>query len=336
LGTSKQISIYVLLTICLVVVFVLQLVTGSFSISITDVFKIFSQDASVDFVARNILLESRLPAALAALIAGASLSLSGLQMQTFFRNPVAGPYVLGISSGASLGVACLLLLFSVLGISTASEWGIILAATVGASVVFLLVLSVSYRIQNSLSLLIVGLMIASGVGAVIDILQTLASAESLKHYIFWSFGSFHNVTLEQISVLSIICLIGIVFSFYLAKPLNILLIGEEYALTSGIQLKRVKLLIVLCTCLLAGSVTAFCGPVGFVGLAVPHLARGVFKTTNHTVLTMGVILLGALVCSLCNWITNLPFLGLQLPINAVTSLLGAPFVIWIVLRNRAA
>jgi iron complex transport system permease protein len=322
---------WLLLCIAVVLVFLLQLTTGSFQLSISDLFW-----ATPGTVAYTILFESRLPAALAATIGGVALSVSGLQMQTYFRNPVAGPFVLGISSGASLGVAAMVMLSGMLGIEVINEWSTVAASSIGALLIFLLVMLLSYRTHSSVTMLIIGLMIASFAGAIVETIQTVASAESIKSYLFWTMGSYRTITLAQIPIMAGIVALALGISIYLIKPLNLLLIGEEYAQLTGIDLARTRVLVVICTCLLTGSVTAFCGPIGFIGLAVPHIARGLFKTSDHRILTPAVLLIGAIISGGCNLLTGISFHGLVLPINTITSLVGAPFVIWIVTRRQSA
>ena len=313
-------------------VFVLQLLVGSYPISFNEFLHVFS---SGDEGVRTVIMEARLPAAIAATIGGAALSLGGLQMQTYFKNPIAGPFVLGISSGASLGVAIFIMLSGVLGMTQFNEWGIIIASSIGAVGIFALVTILSRRLNSPVSMLILGLMIASFINAIIETIQTMATADSIKSYLFWTMGSFRNITLAQTPVMVVVILFAMVISISLIKPLNLLLTGEEYARLTGLDVNRSRILIVISTCLLTGAVTAFCGPVGFIGLAVPHVARGIFKTSDHKVLLPAVILIGALVSGLCDLLTVMPIHGLVLPINTITSLVGAPFVIWIVLRGRA-
>jgi iron complex transport system permease protein len=318
-------------------VFFLQLLLGSVAIPATDVFQILLGRYTGNEAWANIVIESRLPAALSAILAGAGLSVSGLQMQTLFRNPVAGPYVLGISSGASLGVALFIMAASVFGVRELhllGSWGIILAAAAGAVLIFLFNFVISYRLSDVVAILIIGLMIGGGISAFIEIMQAFTSNEALKNYVLWTFGSFRYISLTQVLYLSVVVVAGILFSYLLTKPLNLLLLGDTYAVSSGLNIRNAKVLIVLCTSLLAGSITAFCGPVGFVGLAVPHLARSLFKTADHKLLTPASVLLGAVICGLCNVIASTPGSDNILPINAVTSLLGAPVVIWIIIRQR--
>ena len=335
---GRNAFLFFTLTIFLVVVFFLQLVLGSVSIPFTDIVSVLGGKPSANEAWRNIIIESRLPASLAALFAGAGLSISGLQMQTLFRNPVAGPYVLGISSGASLGVAVFILATSAFGFSPQvhllSGWSIILAATAGAVLIFLVNFIISFRLNDVVAILIIGLMIGWGIGALIEILQSFSSNEALKSYVLWTFGSFRYVNLSQIFYLVTIVITGTIFSYFLSKPLNLMLLGDAYAISSGLNIRATKILVVLCTSILAGSITAFCGPIGFVGLAVPHVARALFKTANHRVLTPACLLLGGIICCCCNIIAAMPGTDYILPVNAITSLLGAPVVIWIILKQK--
>ena len=331
--SNRNIVIWPLLILAVIAIFIMQLLIGSYPVSLVDFIHIFDR-AYPDATASAIIFQSRLPAAIAATFGGAALSLSGLQMQTYFKNPVAGPFVLGISSGSSLGVAILMMLSGMMGFEQTNEWGLIAASSTGAFAVFFLVIIVSYRLNSAVSMLIIGLMIASFVNAIVESIQTLATADSIKSYLFWTMGSFRNISLSQTPILLGVIAVAVLVSIYLIKPLNLLLIGEEYARLTGLNIKRSRALVILCTCLLTASVTAFCGPIGFVGLAVPHMARGLFKTSDHSVLTPAVLLIGAIVSGACNMLTGISIHGLVLPINTITSLLGAPFVIWIVFRSR--
>jgi iron complex transport system permease protein len=331
-SASGHIVYWLVLLIAVAIIFVLQLLVGSYPISLSQFIHVFHSD---DMGVRAILLESRLPAAIAATIGGAALSIGGLQMQTYFKNPIAGPFVLGISSGASLGVAIFIMLTGILGIAEYNEWGIIIASSLGAIGIFMLVMLLSYRLSSPVSMLIIGMMIASFINALIESIQTIATADSIRSYLFWTMGSFRNITLAQTPLMALVITIAALISISLIKPLNLLLTGEEYARLTGLNVTRSRILIVISTCLLTGGVTAFCGPVGFIGLAVPHIARGIFRTSDHKILLPAVILIGAIVSGTCNLITAIPIHGLVLPINTITSLIGAPFVIWIVLRGRA-
>lgn len=333
----KRTALFIVMAVVVVVVFFMQLLLGSVTIPAADVMQILIGNYTGNVAWSNIVLESRLPAALSAIVAGAGLSVSGLQMQTMFRNPVAGPYVLGISSGASLGVALFIMAASVFGVyqlQLLGSWGIILAAAAGAVLIFLVNFLISYRLSDVVAILIIGLMIGGGISALIEIMQAFSSNEALKNYVLWTFGSFRYISLSQSVYLSTVVLVGIAFSFLLSKPLNLLLLGDTYAVSSGLNIRNAKVLIVLCTSVLAGSITAFCGPVGFVGLAVPHLSRALFKTADHKILIPACMFTGAAICGLCNVIAATPGSDNILPVNAVTSLLGAPVVIWIILRQR--
>ncbi len=258
-------------------------------------------------------------------MAGAALSVSGLQMQTLFRNPLAGPYVLGISSGASLGVALVVLA----GIG--SSIGIAGAAWVGAAVVLLVITAVGQRIKDIMVILILGMMFSSGVGAVVQILQYLSKEESLKAFVIWTMGALGDVTSAQLLILVPSVFAGLLLAVLTIKPLNLLLFGEEYAVTMGLNIRRSRSLLFLSTTLLAGTITAFCGPIGFIGLAMPHVTRMLFQNSDHHVLLPGTILSGASILLLCDIISKI----FTLPINAITALLGIPIVVWVVLRNKS-
>jgi iron complex transport system permease protein len=335
---NNQIALFISFVALLIAVFFIQLLLGSIEIPFFHIVAILSGNTRNNETWRNIILESRLPGAITALLAGAGLSVSGLQMQTMFRNPVAGPYVLGISAGASLGVAIFILAASAFGVSEVhlfSSWTIIAAAAGGAILIFLVNLLISYRLNDVVAILIIGLMIGGGISALIEILQSFSSNEALKSYVLWSFGSFRYVDSSQIPYLGFIVLFGIVFSYFLSKPLNLLLLGDTYATSSGLNIRTAKILLVLCTSILAGGITAFCGPIGFVGLAVPHVARAIFKTADHKILTPACVVIGAAICGLCNVIAASPGSDYILPVNAITSLLGAPVVIWIIIRRKS-
>ena len=334
---SRIVILFIVLAMFVVVVFFLQLMLGSVKIPVADVCRIIFFGDTTNDVWTKIILQSRFPSAMAALLAGAGLSVSGLQMQTMFRNPVAGPYVLGISSGASLGVALFILSAPLLvgaNFHVLSSWNIIIAASIGAILVFVINFFISLKLNDVVAILIIGLMVGGGISALIEILEVFSSNEALKRYVLWSFGSFRYVDSSQIKFMASFVLFGCIVAMLLSKQLNLLLIGDLYATTSGLNVSLAKALIVFCTSILAGSITAFCGPIGFVGLAVPHLTRLVFKTANHTVITPATMLVGAAICGGCNLIASTPGSDFILPVNAVTSLLGAPVVIWIILKQR--
>ena len=325
--------LFVILSLLLVILFVLDLLIGSVHIPLRDILgALFGGD--VDASTRLIVLDIRLIKAIVAVLAGIALSVSGLQMQTLFRNPLAGPYVLGISSGASLGVAIFILGMPLLGVatnSTLSSIGTAGAAWLGAALILAFVASVSTRIKDIMVILILGMMISSGVSAVVQILQYLSNEEALKSFVIWTMGSLGDVTSSQLMLLLPAVLIGLVVSVAVIKPLNLLLLGEQYARTMGLNVRRSRYLIFLSTTLLAGTVTAFCGPIGFVGLAIPHIARMLFCNADHRVLLPGTALCGAVVLLGCDIISK----WLTLPINTITALLGIPIVIWVVIRNKS-
>ena len=310
--------------------FSLDIASGSTSIPLPQVWAALSGGDCPPAVAR-IVVNIRLIKAIVALLAGAAVSVSGLQMQTLFRNPLAGPYVLGISSGASLGVALFLLGAPLFGISTAaSALGIAGAAWIGAAAVLLIVGAVASRIKDIMVILILGMMFSSGISAVVQILQYLSRDESLKAFVIWTMGSLGDVTFSQLWILLPAVAVGLALAVAAIKPLNLLLFGEEYAHTMGLGVKRSRTLLFLSTTLLAGIVTAFCGPIGFIGLAMPHVTRMIFRTSDHRILVPGTVLTGASVLLLCDIISKL----LTLPINSITALLGIPVVILVVLKTK--
>ncbi len=285
-----------------------------------------------------ILFEYRLPKAITAILTGAALSLSGLLMQTLFRNPLAGPFVLGISSGASLGVA--LLIFGTAFLSAGAfsgvigSWAIAIAAGLGSFVVLLAVMAVAARIRDTMAILIIGLMFGSITSAVVSVLSFFGDRERLQQYIFWSFGSLGNLSWNELLLFFMMVLAGLILSILVLKSLNSLLLGENYARSLGVNIKKSRYIIIIATSLLAGSVTAFAGPIAFIGLAVPHLTRQLINTPNHKVLMPGVICLGAIIMLLCDTIAQLPQSEYTLPINAITSLIGAPVVIWLLVKRK--
>lgn len=319
--------IFVFLTLLL---FATDLSVGSTDLPLKEVLKSLVGKPS-DSLTRRIVIDIRLMKAAVALIAGLSLSVSGLQMQTLFRNPLAGPYVLGISSGASLGVALLILGAPSLAMSAISNGiGLAGAAWIGCAAVLVVIGLVSIRIRNIMVILILGMMFSSGVAAVVQILQYLSSNEALKSYVIWTMGSLGDVTAVQMGLLLPAVSVGAILAIATIKPLNLFLLGEEYALTSGLNVTRWRNVLFVSTTLLTGTVTAFCGPISFIGLAVPHISRAIFGTSDHRVLIPGCALAGACSMLLCDIIST-QFL---LPVNAITSLLGIPVVIWIVVRSH--
>ena len=330
---QRSTTLFIILSLLLVILFVLDLLIGSVHIPLRDILgALFGGD--VDASTRLIVLDIRLIKAIVAILTGMALSVSGLQMQTLFRNPLAGPYVLGINSGASLGVALFILGMPLLGIatnSTMSSIGTAGAAWLGSALILAFVASVSTRIKDIMVILILGMMISSGVSAVVQILQYLSNEEALKSFVIWTMGSLGDVTTNQLHLMLPAVLIGLVVSIAVIKPLNLLLLGEQYARTMGLNVRRSRYLIFLSTTLLAGTVTAFCGPIGFVGLAIPHIARMLFSNADHRILLPASALCGAVVLLTCDIISK----WLTLPINTITALLGIPIVIWVVIRNKS-
>lgn len=286
-------------------------------------------------IVRRILLDFRLPKTAVALLAGAALSAGGLLMQTLFRNPLAGPYVLGVSSGASLGVALFLLGLPVLGTAgIARDIGVAAAAWLGAAAILLLVMAVSSRIRDIMAVLILGMMFGSAATAFVDLLQYFSSDSALKSFVIWSMGSLGGLSHGQLLILTLCVAGGLVMAALSVKPLNLLLLGEGYARSMGVSVKRVRLLLFLATALLAGSVTAFCGPIGFVGIAVPHVARMLFRRADHRVLLPASVLIGANLMLFCDMVSQLPGTELILPVNTITALLGIPVVVMVVVNSK--
>lgn len=322
--------LFIFLSIATLLLFSLDLAVGSTSIPLPQVWSALTGGDCPPAVAR-IVVNIRLIKAIVALLAGAAVSVSGLQMQTLFRNPLAGPYVLGISSGASLGVALFLLGAPLFGLSASmSSLGIAGAAWIGSAAVLLIVGALASRIKDIMVILILGMMFSSGISAVVQILQYLSRDESLKAFVIWTMGSLGDVTISQLWILLPAVAAGLLLAVVTIKPLNLLLFGEEYARTMGLHVKRSRTLLFLSTTLLAGTVTAFCGPIGFIGLAMPHVTRMLCRTSDHRVLVPGTIITGAAVLLLCDIVSKL----LTLPINSITALLGIPVVILVVLRTR--
>ena len=323
----------------LLILFVINVSVGSVAIPLDEILSGLTGGELSNKSRDIILFDYRVPKALTAILAGIALSLSGLQMQTFFRNPLAGPYVLGISSGAGLGVALLLLGgsafgWSLLGGNFIGIWGTIIAASTGAMLVLVLMSITAWKVKDSMTLLIIGLMFGSATGAMISILSYFGGADELKLFTVWSMGSLGGVSKAQLGVFSISCLIGVFPVAIYVKSFNAMLLGERYAESMGVNLYRLRWAMILSTGILAGSATAFCGPVAFIGIAVPHLARMVFQTGDHRVLFPASALIGASFLLLCDTISQLPGTAETLPINAITSLFGAPLVIWLILKRN--
>ncbi|WP_394354900.1 iron chelate uptake ABC transporter family permease subunit [Flavobacterium soyangense] len=337
-NTNRNIALFSILTMSLVLLLLMNISLGSVSIPVKDVFNSLTGGNTSKETWNYIILNYRLPKAIAAILVGMGLSISGLLMQTLFRNPLAGPDVLGLSSGASLGVATIVLgaAFLPMGLSSIllSSYGIILASSLGSFLVLLAVLAVSQRLRNTMAILIVGLMFASLTSAIVGTLTYFSTAEQLQKFTFWSLGNLGNLSWSSIVILSVCVTIGLLLSLFSIKPLNALLLGENYARSLGMNYKKTRLIIILATSILAGSITSFAGPIAFIGLAVPHIAKLVFQTSNHSVLFWSTLLFGAIIMLICDSISQLPGSDITLPINAVTSIFGAPIVIWLLIRKR--
>ncbi len=330
--------IWGLLIFALVFLFGLALSVGSVSIPWESTVAILlNQEA--DVILHQIIWELRLPKIFVALLAGAALSTSGLQMQTLFCNPLAGPFVLGINAGASLGVA-LVVLGTGVGIGLMDNAGLLsqlslfFASITGAGLVLLIVVFLAQRVQHNVTLLIVGLIFGLMVGSLVSILIYFSEPEEIQSYLIWTFGSFRGVTWDQLSILTPAILGGLAVALMTIKPLNALLLGETYAQSMGLSIKNTRNLVIISTAVLAGSVTAFCGPIGFLGIAVPHLCRGLFNTSDHRILLPAVVLIGAELALISEIVAQLPGSQYTLPLNAITSLLGGPIILWVILKRQ--
>ena len=336
--TNKNTLLFLTLIIGVVILFLLNICLGSVTIPLKDVYTSLLHGSCSKESWNYIILNYRLPKAIVAVLIGIGLSISGLLMQTLFRNPLAGPYVLGLSSGASLGVAIVILGASLLPISLSefflSSFGIIIASSLGSFIVLVSVLVIVKRLRDTMAILIVGLMFGSLTSAIVGSLTYFSSAEQLQKFTFWSLGNLGNLTWNSIAILCFCVVLGLVLSVFSIKPLNALLLGENYARSLGINYKKTKYIILFATSILAGSITAFVGPIAFIGLAVPHIAKLVFQTSNHKILFWSTLLFGAIIMLICDSITQVPGTEIILPINAITSIFGAPIVIWLLVRKR--
>lgn len=319
-------------TLLLISLFLLDVVWGSMNISLKQTFQIFF-GKSDDLLSEEIILNYRLPKAITAIVAGASLSVAGLMMQTLFRNPLADPYILGVSSGASLGVALLMMTSSFLPVAlNSSGWDLILSAILGASFVLILIIGVSFKVKQTTSLLIVGIMFGTIASSIVSLIQYFSNPDAIKLFVVWNMGSLSAVTWQNMQVLLPIIFLGLFIALTLTKYLDGLLLGENYAVGLGIPILQVRVLIVLATGMLAGAITAFTGPIAFVGIAIPHIARGIFRTSAHRVIMSASILLGASLILACDIISQMP--EQVLPINTIAALFGAPIIIWIILKRK--
>lgn len=331
---------FLLIGILILLLFIFNIMLGSVSIPWQDVLEILAGHSTGNAAWEGIILNTRLPQAVTALLAGASLGVSGLMMQTLFRNPLAGPSVLGVSSGASLGVALLMLAATVPGFrllsgsSFAGNVSIVIGAFAGSLGVLLLIMALAARYRSNTTILIIGIMIAYVVSAIVGILQFYSLKENLQAFVIWGLGSFANVSWQQHLFFAPVAAFGIILSAMMIKPMNALLLGDNYARNLGFNTSRVTMMLIIISGLLVAVVTAYCGPIAFLGIAVPHLSRNLFKTSNHLINVPGTILSGMLLALFCNLIARLPGFDGALPINAITSIVGAPVVIWVILRQN--
>ena len=327
----KNSYIFIALFLLLLLLALLDVCSGSIWIS-----PLSTLNSQLSTLNSQLLLHLRLPKMITAILAGASLSVAGLMMQTLFRNPLAGPYILGVSSGASLGVALVTMLgtlaFSPLRLIASSPNSLIAAAIIGSMLTMLLVMLFAKRISSNVTLLIVGMMVGNIAGALVNMIQNFANPDSLKLFIVWTLGSLSGVSWDELPILTIGIVLAAILVLMLIKPLNGLLLGEDYARGLGIHVERTRWMMVLASCLLAGSVTAFCGPIAFIGVAVPHIARGIFATSNHRLTVPASALIGANILLVCDILCNLG--TYSLPISTMSALFGAPIILWIVLKKK--
>lgn len=332
ISMSARVKIlFVVFSLLTLALFIADLMFGSVKVSPAEIAAVLTGggDGSVN---ERIIIDIRLVKAIVAVIAGAALSVSGLQMQTLFQNPLAGPSVLGVTSGASLGAALIIIGLPVAGgmSPVLSSFGVAGAAWLGAAAVMAVIVAVSRRIKDIMVILILGMMFSSGVSAIVQVLQYVSNESALKSFVIWTMGALGDVTYTQLALLAPVFLAGMVLAVAAVKPLNLLLLGEKYARTMGLNVKRSRTMVFLSTTLLAGSVTAFCGPIGFIGLAVPHVARYVFSSSDHRILVPATTLVGAAAMLVCDLISK----TMNFPVNTITSLLGIPIVVWVVVRNK--
>ncbi|MFN3969154.1 iron chelate uptake ABC transporter family permease subunit [Flavobacterium sp.] len=336
---NRNTFLFTFLSLTFLLALLLNLSFGQVAIPVKEVFtSLFGGQAEKE-TWEYIIMNFRLPKAITAILVGIGLSISGLLMQTLFRNPLAGPYVLGLSSGSSLGVAFVILgaglLPAVFSQFLLSSYGIILASCFGSLLVLLMILIVSQRLRDTMSILIVGLMFSSFTSAIVSVFSYFSTAEQLQKYTFWSMGSIGNLSWQNIILLGISVVIGLLLSLLTLKALDALLLGENYAKSMGLNLNKSRYTIILATSILAGSITAFAGPIAFVGLAVPHLSKLIFQTSNHRTLFWSTIFIGAIIMLFCDTVSQMPGFDFTLPINAITSIIGAPVVIWLIVRKKS-
>jgi len=329
-------AIFILLFAILLVVFICDIFTGNATIAVKEAWAALF-GSSGDLITDEIIRNYRLPKAITAVIAGSALSLSGLLMQTLFRNPLAGPDVLGVSAGAGLGVALLTMLSGTVVYPLLSSLGSmaqIIAAITGAAMVLLLILAVSARIKDSITILVLGMIFGYVASAMVTILQSFADPDSLKVFVTWTFGSLGGVSWDKMPLLLTFVLTGTAIAFFMQKALNSLLLGENYAASAGLNIKRTRFLIITIAAIITGAVTAFTGPIAFVGVVIPHFARAFFGTVNHKTILPATLLLGSILMLVCDIVSQIPIANRTLPINAVTAIFGAPMIVWIVLKRK--
>ena len=338
---NKKYLIFSILLLCLILAFLLDLGFGAVNIPIHEVMNILLGQEAEKTTWTNIILKFRLPKALTATLAGAALGVSGLQMQTLFKNPLAGPFVLGISSGASLGVALILLTASVTvptlltDLGMIGDFSLVIAASFGAASVLGLMLVVSRRVQDTMTLLILGLLFGYATSAMVSILLQFSSQERIQSYIMWTFGSFTGVTWQQLAILTPVICVGLLIAVLQSKSLNALLLGESYARSLGLTVQKTRFSVISSASILAGAITAFCGPIAFLGVAIPHLCRSLFNTSDHRILSPSVIIMGAILALFADLVSQILINQMVLPLNAITALIGTPVVTWVILQRNS-
>ena len=338
---NKKYLIFSILLLCLILAFLLDLGFGAVNIPIHEVMNILLGQEAEKTTWTNIILKFRLPKALTATLAGAALGVSGLQMQTLFKNPLAGPFVLGISSGASLGVALVLLTASLTvptlltDLGMIGDFSLVIAASFGAASVLGLMLVVSRRVQDTMTLLILGLLFGYATSAMVSILLQFSSQERIQSYIMWTFGSFTGVTWQQLAILTPVICVGLLIAVLQSKSLNALLLGESYARSLGLTVQKTRFSVISSASILAGAITAFCGPIAFLGVAIPHLCRSLFNTSDHRILIPSVIIMGAILALFADLVSQILINQMVLPLNAITALIGTPVVTWVILQRNS-
>ena len=337
---KRQVTLFFALIIGVIVLAILGLTLGSVNIPLTEIWKISTGYSTTNTSWQTIVIDIRVPRTFTALLAGAGIGLAGLQMQTLFRNPLADPFVLGISSGASLGVALIVLTVGSAGAVFGAGLGLFenlslaIAAIIGSTVVLFIVLLIAERVRSAVTILIVGLMVGYLVSAIVMLLVAWSEPQQLSRFVVWGCGSFRSVPWDELRILAPVSLLGFLIAGSIVKPLNALLLGEDYAKSLGINIRTLRIMTLTGSSLLAGIVTAFCGPIAFIGVATPHIARSLFKTSDHRILVPAVILSGAIIAMIAELVAHLPGNNSVLPLNAVTSLLGAPVVVIVLIRSR--